>query len=1403
MVESKLLAKGFTMGLFRRGGTAMRRVCIGVAGWVVVAAICFTVSAEDWPTYRHDNARTGITAERLDPPLSEQWVFKATHAPEPAWPEPVKEMPRVRFDEVYHVAAVGDAVYFGSSADNKVYALDATTGNVRWSSFTGAPVRLAPTVRYGRVYVGSDDGHAYCLRSSDGKVVWKVRAAYDDTQLLGNGKMISMWPLRTGVLVDDGIAYFGAGVFPHEDLFVCAVRADDGEIVWRNDTCGENGVHLEFGGMSPQGYLLASKSILYVPSGRAMPAAFDRKDGRFLYFCSAGGKVGGTWALLTDDRLVAGVEQLKLYDTKTGRRTDDAEYAWFPGVSLVVTEAYSYLLTDRELCSLDRAAYRFASEWRKSVIGERDKLTRELADLARRRLRLSAEERAAADERIAELKDKVKALSEQQKKVENAVHRWRRPCRNYSSVILAGDVLYAGGDGVVVAVNADNGEQLWKAKVRGRASGLAVANGRLFVSTDTGRIYCFGKGTVPTAREIKPAINASPYPPDKLTPVYERAAEKIVKESGVKKGYCLVYGCGTGRLAFELAKRTDLKIIGIEPDAGKVASARRALDAAGVYGARVTVEQGSLDNLPYSDYFANLIVSDNMMVTGSPQGSSAEMFRVLKPCGGVAYIGQPRGASDVVRPLDPAGLRSWLRGSGAPGAEITDKDGTWMKMVRGPLPGTGKWTHQYADVANTACSEDQLVKGSLGVLWFGRPGPEKMVERHARAAAPVAMDGRMFVQGENVIMAYDSYNGVLLWEREIPGAVRVRVDSDMGNLALEKDGLYVAAHDKCIRLDPATGKTIRTYEVPPAEDRKPRRWGYVACVGNTLYGTRARPLREEYGATWGQLVNDDGTWRSPNEVAPSRSMMYGNYISEFPEPDRRAFAEFQYAGGMWRYMELWPAWGSVSTPRGAVTSRIMASDALFAIDADTGKQRWIYNGGQIAHPAITIGDGTVFFADCDVTDEQKAAAIKEKRGLIARGIWEKGLDIEMDPEHADVRRVVALDAATGAKRWERIVDLTGCGGDRMGMAYHDGIVLFFGCFSNHDSGLFRQGALKWRRITAVAAADGSDIWSRPLNYLRRPVVIGDTILIEPRACDLRTGEIKTRIHPLTGKEETWEFVRPGHCCSVTSASPNMFFLRGYFLWYYDMERDQGMLPFGGIRPGCWINTIPADGLLLFPEASAGCRCSYPIRSTVVMKPKPVEEHKTWSIFIQHGDMTPVEHMAVNLGAPGDWRDDDGTLWFCYPHPRGNSFFTYGVDFNLAPEFLPDMGYFNRNFHGIDIKGTDKPWLFASGCRGLTSCKVPLIGEGQDAARYTVRLYFVDTENDTPGLRTFHVKLQGRTALRNFDIVEEAGGPNIAVIKEFDRIKVRDNLEIEFISTVDNPTKEQAPLINGIEVIRES
>lgn len=1360
-----------------------RSARFGVA--FVALALAFSASGpaccEDWPAFRHDNTRSGVSSEDIAAlqtgQMTHHWTFVPLHAPEPAWPDPRKEKARVRFDDAFHVAAAGDAVYFGSSADNCVYCLDSATGEVRWSAFTGGPIRVAPAVAGGRVYVGSDDGCAYCFEAASGELVWKVRASFSHNRVLGNGKMISLWPVRTGVLVDGGVAYFGAGVFPHESVFLMAVDANDGSVIWCNDNIGETEDALPYGGVSPQGPMLASEQQLFVPSSRAMPAVFSRETGKLLRYINPGAKLGGTWALLTGDRVIGGMERKQAYNAETGARESTC-YAWFPGLDLAVCDNYSYMLTFDELVALDRKAFAYAQEWRHHVDADHAGLERENGELKKALKEATGDEAKRLARKIRDNEQAMAHLAAEASRVEQAVYLWRRPCPQQSALIVAGDAVFVGGEGSVAAVQARSGEQLWSAPVDGTARGLAAANGKFFVSTDSGRIYCFGGGEG-AGREVRQTVQPKPAAESSTASVCKAGAVEIITRTGVNRGFCLVAGSETGELALALAQRTDLDIVVAESDAEAVARQRGMLKAAGLYGTRVVVDRVDLDNLPYSDYFANLVVSERVLTSGRPVSTWDELNRVLKPCGGKLFVGQPDNAGNAPPPVQHE-WESWMGSTDGLDMQLVQDNGTWLLLTRGPLEGAGVWTHQYADTGNTACSQDELVRGPLGVLWFGKPGPESMVERHARAAAPLAMDGRMFIQGEHQVMAYDAYNGVHLWTRQVPGAVRIRVDSDMSNLALDAGAVYVAAHDTCHALDPATGQTLRTYPLPGTAADEPRRWGYIAVADNTLFGTAAEPLAKDYGEEWYAAAAADETPES-GEIAEALAKDQG----ENPQDFWRA----QYAGDMWRSMNSFPAWGSVAAPEGAVTERIMASDALFAVDAETGNVKWVHNGGAIAHPAIAIANGTVYLADCEVTDAEREAAWQERQDLMNRGIWDKeAIDV---PDHAaDIRRVTALNAADGSVKWSRVMDLTGCGGDRLGMASKDSLLCFFGCFSNHDRGLFTSGRLGWRRITVISAEDGSDVWSKPLNYLRRPVIIGDEILIEPRMCSLQTGEIKTRTHPLTGEPATWEFVRPGHCCSITSACTNMFFLRGNFMWYYDLLRDQGMLPFGGIRPGCWLNILPANGVLLFPEASAGCTCSFPIRSTVALK--HVEQESRWSFIVQHGRMTPATHMAVNFGAPGDWRDEDGVLWFGYPHPPSTGWHEYGCAFDLRPEFDGQGGYWSRNMRGIDL---ERPWLHASGCRGLRKFTLPLRGDGDGPANYTVRLHFAELEAK-PGECLFDVMVQGKRVAEDFDPAAENPGKRVPKTLELSGIAVEDGLEIELIP------KKGLPCINGAEAVCE-
>ena len=94
--------------------------------------VVFTIAARaaDWPTYRHDNARSGCTSESLETPLVLDWVYVPVHPPRPAWPPPAKRpregfllRHRIDFDDAFQISAAGDLVYFPAGTSHKLTPL--------------------------------------------------------------------------------------------------------------------------------------------------------------------------------------------------------------------------------------------------------------------------------------------------------------------------------------------------------------------------------------------------------------------------------------------------------------------------------------------------------------------------------------------------------------------------------------------------------------------------------------------------------------------------------------------------------------------------------------------------------------------------------------------------------------------------------------------------------------------------------------------------------------------------------------------------------------------------------------------------------------------------------------------------------------------------------------------------------------------------------------------------------------------------------------------------------------------------------------------------------------------------------------------------------------------------------
>ena len=500
------------------------------------------------------------------------------------------------------------------------------------------------------------------------------------------------------------------------------------------------------------------------------------------------------------------------------------------------------------------------------------------------------------------------------------------------------------------------------------------------------------------------------------------------------------------------------------------------------------------------------------------------------------------------------------------------------------LPGAGGWSHQYGNAGNTAVSDDKRVKGGLGVLWYGDPGLGDMVNRHDGSVGPLAIGGRLFVQGESTIRAYDAYNGLFLWNYDNPKGIRhgVYMGVSPGNMAATADRLYHFIGEQCFELDAATGATIRVHRLPESRNDGKHQWAYIAVQDDILFGT-------------------------------------ATVMDSIDARDRR---------------------------RGRRTTD--ATDGIFAIDLKTGKNLWEYQGQSISHRTIAIGPDRVFFIDSTITSEQRAEILRQDKTALESLSGQEREIAEDRLKKTDLRRTVALNSRTGEQLWSNPVDVTDCseigiGGGMLTLMYQNDTLILCGANANgHYWKQFVAGEFSRRRLVALSAGDGYKLWAKDANYRHRPILVGDKVLAEPWMFDLQTGDQETRKHPITGEDVPWSIMRTGHHCGMlTGSDSGMIMFRSGFTGFMDLEKDAGVRHFSGHRLGCWINAVPANGLVMVPEASAGCLCLFSISSTVVLEPR--EERLPWAIYSSVGLKTPVRHLALNLGRT---RRSQGLAWHC-------------------------------------------------------------------------------------------------------------------------------------------------------------
>ncbi|HYW80995.1 MAG TPA: PQQ-binding-like beta-propeller repeat protein, partial [Thermoguttaceae bacterium] len=629
-------------------------------------------------------------------------------------------------------------------------------------------------------------------------------------------------------------------LWPTEGVFVHAVDADSGHAVWSNT----DGDHIpksnwdhgigHYAGLTPQGYLAIIGDRLIVPCGTQLPAFLDLKTGELqTYTMGWGGRLGlpkGCWFVAGIGKYLSHGGDLfditrpneeRLPKTKPGNT--DYKHMLYPG-------GWTRL-------DIERANQRELDRFRQPVMTPEVMYESDQSIVARDLTAYTMHARTVDNIPTHRAKDEVPdSFGATLRQV------WELPS-TLNVHIKAGSRLYVGGPGVVEAIDTAGREPkvVWQAKIEGTPQRMLAADDKLFITTTEGSILAFAapQSGDPTTHTVS---RTSPSAADQWT----EKADAILHATNVRDGYALVLGIDGGRLVEELARQSNLHVIAVEDDPGKVATVRDRLDGMGLYGTRASVVVGNPATYPFSPYLASLVVSETPedLAQADEQSLAKAVFHTLRPYGGVACAGGSLADRNRIEAI--------VQDETFPGATVREAGGFVLLTRSGALPGAADWSHAEANAASTGASLDEFIRSPMAVLWFD--AAQRWHKYPGQNQVRVA-DGRVVLFEEGVLRASDVYTGRQLWQIEVPfGAKPLRNprDREAVNYARHRqwgppaslasttqlvaidNAIYISAGTSCLVFDPATGKQTGRIDLPDDLDGP---WANLRVSGDYLVGS--------------------------------------------------------------------------------------------------------------------------------------------------------------------------------------------------------------------------------------------------------------------------------------------------------------------------------------------------------------------------------------------------------------------------------------------------------------------------------------------------------------------------------------------------------------------------------------
>ncbi len=761
-----------------------------IALTLVALAVAATSRANDWPMWRGDAQRTASSNETL--PSGMHLLWSREYGPrQQAWDDPLNH-DLMTYDRIFEPIVMDGRLFVGFNDQDKLTALDATTGKELWSFFTEGPVRVPPAGHNGRVYFCSDDGFMYCVDAETGKLQWKLRGGPSAQHAIGNQRIVSAWVARGGPVIRDETVYFAASIWPFMGTFIYAVDAESGVIQWVNDSTGSQYIKQphsapSFAGVAPQGVLVATDDLLLVPGGRSVPAAFDRSTGALRYFkFNEGGKGTGGSFLAADDEHYYVHTRLKgtrAFDLKAGVKT-----AFMPDEPVLA----------------DGLVYASATEKNKQLI---------------------------------------RAYGADQKPL------WEIEADATGDLIRCGDHLIAAGERAISIIRLPNTRQNKTAIIEhslpctGNVQRILAADGKLFAVTLEGTILCFGTGD--SAGQL----------PDEATktiavqPELSQVADEVLS-AGDAQGYAFWYGAADDALIDAVsAKSPFVQLAVVDHDKSRVDRLRLKLNSAELYG-RVTAHESEAATFMPPQHVAHMVFVGRELAAASDTQAIAAAYEAVRPYGGVMYLladkDQPSIAATVgAMKLEQAevsvtkhgvvvrrvgalpGSADWTHQYGDIGNTIKSNDSR-VKLPLGVLWFGGSSNMDVLPRHGHGPTE-QVVGGRL------------FIQGTNSLSARDVYTGRVLWKREfKNLGTFDVYYDATYKNTPLDSAYnQVHIPGANGrgtNYVVTNDRVYIVEGDICHALDPATGETLLDIRLPLDESGNRKEWGYLGVYKDVLIG---------------------------------------------------------------------------------------------------------------------------------------------------------------------------------------------------------------------------------------------------------------------------------------------------------------------------------------------------------------------------------------------------------------------------------------------------------------------------------------------------------------------------------------------------------------------------------------